>query len=221
MPATSSNGRRGPYSKSDAVRARILDVGVATFGRLGYAATSTRLLAERAEVTLPAITYYFGGKEGLYRACAADVADRFIATTTDAARIARDMLAGRTEVAGIRTAFQNLAGSVVDAMLGASGASRNGVFAMRELLDPGPGFDIMFERLWKPGIELIARLIARLRGYDEVVEADLIDAQLLLASISAFQSGAGVATRIAPWNEIGPAQIAAVKARIAGQIERM
>jgi AcrR family transcriptional regulator len=38
------------------------------FAEQGYEATSTRLLAERAGVKLPAIPYYFGSKEGLYRA---------------------------------------------------------------------------------------------------------------------------------------------------------
>ena len=49
-------------------RRRILDTALEVFAAEGYEGASTRLLAERAGVNLPAIQYYFGSKEGLYRA---------------------------------------------------------------------------------------------------------------------------------------------------------
>lgn len=216
-----SDGGRGPYSKSDAVRARILEVGLAMFGELGFAATSTRLLAERAAVTLPALTYYFGSKEGLYRACAREVADRFIATTNAASALASDALHQHAEAAQVRAAFQQLMRSVVDAMTGTAHVSYGGSFALRELLEPGPGFDIMFERLWRPGIELCARLIARLHGRDAANEADIVDAQMLLASVSPFQIGANVAKRVSGWDSIGPAEREMIKHRLVAHIERI
>src|SRR5579875_1676289 len=41
------------------------------FASHGYEGATTRVLARRARVTLPAIQYYFGSKEGLYRATVA------------------------------------------------------------------------------------------------------------------------------------------------------
>lgn len=42
----------------------------------------------------------------------------------------------------------------------ASGAS---LFIQRELADPGAAFDILFEQLWRPGVELVGQLISAAR----------------------------------------------------------
>src|SRR5450830_406827 len=49
-------------------RQRLLDAGLALFAAHGYAETSTREIALTAQVNVAAISYYFGDKEGLYRA---------------------------------------------------------------------------------------------------------------------------------------------------------
>ena len=59
----------GRYPCGEETRQRIIDTAVEIFGRQGFAATSTRDLAEAAEIKTPAIQYYFGSKLGLYDAC--------------------------------------------------------------------------------------------------------------------------------------------------------
>jgi AcrR family transcriptional regulator len=49
-------------------RARLLAAGLRLFAQQGYAKTSTRELAEEAQVNVASISYYFGDKAGLYRA---------------------------------------------------------------------------------------------------------------------------------------------------------
>ena len=49
-------------------RERLLQAGLRLFALQGYAKTSTRELAEAAQVNVAAISYYFGDKAGLYRA---------------------------------------------------------------------------------------------------------------------------------------------------------
>ncbi|MFK5108554.1 TetR family transcriptional regulator, partial [Klebsiella pneumoniae] len=61
-----SNG----YRKGEESRRRILEAALREFGRVGYAAATTRAIALQAETTLPSLQYYFGGKQGLYLACA-------------------------------------------------------------------------------------------------------------------------------------------------------
>jgi len=60
--------RPGSYTRGEDTRRRILDAALEIFAAEGYEGASTRVLAERAGVNLPAIQYYFGNKEGLYRA---------------------------------------------------------------------------------------------------------------------------------------------------------
>jgi len=68
MSITTLRHRPGTYLRGEETRRRILGTALEMFAEQGYEATSTRLLAERAGVNLPAIPYYFGSKEGLYRA---------------------------------------------------------------------------------------------------------------------------------------------------------
>jgi TetR/AcrR family transcriptional regulator, regulator of cefoperazone and chloramphenicol sensitivity len=56
----------GP-SNEDA-RARLLAAALRLFAQQGFAKTSTRELAEEAQVNVASISYYFGDKAGLYRA---------------------------------------------------------------------------------------------------------------------------------------------------------
>jgi TetR/AcrR family transcriptional regulator, regulator of cefoperazone and chloramphenicol sensitivity len=60
--------RPSTHQRGEDTRRRILETAIEIFGTYEYDGASTRLLAERAGVNLPAIQYYFGSKEGLYRA---------------------------------------------------------------------------------------------------------------------------------------------------------
>ncbi len=52
---------------AERTRERILDAALAEFADKGYAGARVRQIAERAGVNAQLISYYFGGKEGLYR----------------------------------------------------------------------------------------------------------------------------------------------------------
>ncbi len=54
--------------QTDDARDRLLQAGLRLFALQGFSKTSTRELAEAAQVNVAAISYYFGDKAGLYRA---------------------------------------------------------------------------------------------------------------------------------------------------------
>lgn len=54
---------------SERTRARIVDAAVLSFSAEGFSAMTTRRLAEAAEVNVATLSYHFGSKEGVYRAC--------------------------------------------------------------------------------------------------------------------------------------------------------
>ncbi len=59
---------RAPRADGQAARARLLASALQLFADKGFAATSTREIAQAADVNLAAIAYYFNDKAGLYRA---------------------------------------------------------------------------------------------------------------------------------------------------------
>src|ERR1700758_3024984 len=68
--------RPGSQQRGEDTRRRILETAFELFASDGFEGASTRTLAERAGVNLPAIQYYFGSKEGLYRAVVEQITDR-------------------------------------------------------------------------------------------------------------------------------------------------
>ena len=57
-----------PAAAPEDARQRLLNAGLRLFAQQGFAKTSTREVAQAAQVNVAAISYYFGDKLGLYRA---------------------------------------------------------------------------------------------------------------------------------------------------------
>lgn len=75
-PAKSATPRKAPKKKRagpgrpegvSTIRDEILDAAEVEFAEQGYAGTSLRTVAERAQVTQALINYYFGSKHGLFK----------------------------------------------------------------------------------------------------------------------------------------------------------
>ncbi|MBS1239616.1 MAG: hypothetical protein H6R45_322 [Proteobacteria bacterium] len=49
---------------------RLIETAIDQFGRLGFEGASTREISRASDTAMSSITYHFGGKEGLYLACA-------------------------------------------------------------------------------------------------------------------------------------------------------
>ncbi|HYM61308.1 MAG TPA: TetR/AcrR family transcriptional regulator [Thermoanaerobaculia bacterium] len=62
---------------ADSPRDRLLVAATALFTSRGYAGTSVREIVEHAGVTKPVLYYYFGNKEGIYRALVAQLLSEF------------------------------------------------------------------------------------------------------------------------------------------------
>ena len=56
------------------MREKLLDIAIDHFGRRGFEGAATRAIAADADTAMSQITYHFGGKEGLYLACADHIA---------------------------------------------------------------------------------------------------------------------------------------------------
>src|ERR1700722_19164115 len=82
----------GGYRKGEETQQRILDVALKAFGEASFLAVTTRQIAEAADVSLPTLQYYFESKEGLYRACAETIVDRYRRHANVAAEDARRAL---------------------------------------------------------------------------------------------------------------------------------
>lgn len=65
---SAANRKRAPRSDGAEARQRLVMAGLQLFAAKGFAKTSTREIAQAANVNIAAISYYFGDKAALYRA---------------------------------------------------------------------------------------------------------------------------------------------------------
>ena len=187
----------GGYRKGEETRRRILAIALRAFGNHGFAAVTTRQIAEAAGINLPALTYYFGNKEGLYLACAHDIASSFRLGVGDIAETAAAALGEPITADEARDLLKRLSASLAQFLLSADGAQDRALFVQQDMASPGPAFEILYAELWRPGIELAAALIARttagrLSGADSKVRA-----VLMIASLTGFSSGQRIIARTA------------------------
>lgn len=208
-------------SKGDESRQRILEAALIEFGRWGFKAATTRRIVERAKTTLPPLNYYFGNKEGLYCACVEEMILRFNATTgpaiTDAERAIEDNVDPETA----RAKLKHLLTAAVELMLGNSHFKEGSNLIARELSEPGPGFDIFYEKLWLPGIERQARLISRIKSEAETSAESRVQAILLISSVASFHARRLVAQRAIGWESIGADQRAVLTKILHQQVDNI
>ncbi len=155
--------RPAVQARGEDTRRRILEAALHLFAAHGYEGTSTRQIAEGAVVNLPAIQYYFGNKEGLYRAIIHDITadtDRHMSPVLERVHAALEAAATPREEL-IALLGEMLETFVVLVTSGPHVASRRLIFARAEI-EESPGLDILHEngmqQIFNPCLALVSRL---------------------------------------------------------------
>lgn len=205
------------YRKGEETRARILDAALTAFGNSGFSSVTTRQIAKQAGVNLPALTYYFGNKRGLYLACAHEIVARYRAGIGTVAEVSYAALHEPLIPDDARILLKRLFAALARFLLSTPGTRNPALFVQREIASLGPAFEILYAELWRPGIELVTNLIIQMtNGRLSEIEAQ-VRAVLMISSLTGFLSGLPVIARTA-----GEADhLALVIAAIEEQIESL
>jgi AcrR family transcriptional regulator len=223
MVSASSRPRHLPghsYARGLEARQRIIDVAIRAFGNLGFDNASTRAIAKLARVNLGSLRYYFGSKEKLYRACAEHIAtygeDRLEAFTD---RI-RTMVAGSD---GSRERLLEIARVVVETLLEHLVTPQRPspwvMFLVREQMNPGPGYEILYQRLTRRFIELWCGLVGRILGRSAHDEVSLLKTFCIMGQLFTFERNLYTVKRSLGWDEINAKRLAKMKRVLWQQIE--
>jgi TetR/AcrR family transcriptional regulator, regulator of cefoperazone and chloramphenicol sensitivity len=209
----------GGYAKGEAARQRILEAALAAFGEGGFKGATTRQIAEAAGVNLPALKYYFGGKEGLYLACAETIVERYRARMVEPILRTQAMLEARHTPEEARAALKIVLGALADQMMETREAEAWAGFVLREMAEPGPAFAILYEQVWSPGVNIVAYMIALAGDLDG--RAARIEALLLISSLSAFGTALPMSLRYLGWEDVGGARFVQVMRNLDRRIDEM
>lgn len=186
--------------------ARILGAGMRCFAREGFAGATTRMIAAEAGVTLPVIAYHFGNKDGLHRACAQEIVEQHRRRLLPLTSAAREAASGPLAPEAAREWLEKILGALV-AMITADAEQRLTTdFVLREMSEQGPGYALLYEELWHPGIGLVADLIAIARKRVPGNEEDRAGALMLIASLSAFTREEPISRAFLGWKALDQAR---------------
>lgn len=138
---------RLPNQDSAATRERIVAEAIAAFSAEGFSAMTTRRLAQAAGVNVATLSYHFGSKEGLYRACVDAVYTRLSSRGADLL----PRVVGTSPEQMMRTLYRM------------AREEQEGVrLLLREVLDHGRLTAPTQEAHFLPGIEQYASLLMQL-----------------------------------------------------------
>lgn len=221
VPGQPKRPQQGGYARGDETRQKVIDAGLDVFGALGLEAASTRAIAQRAGVNLPALHYYFGGKDGLYRACADHIADRMELHLQPAETAITEALAGP----GIpeeerRELLHKLLNAVAEVMVGSREPEPWVRFIIREQASPTPAFDVLYERIMSKVIGMTAALLGSILGVDKDDPDIQIRAMGLVGQLLFFRIARETALRTLGWKAVDVDGLGMIKSVLRDQTNR-
>ena len=199
-------------------REALIRAAITRFGEEGYAAASIRAIAAEAGVNLSLISYYFGGKQGLYEACARDIVDRLSAIA------GRAILPFGGEAAELPPADASLGvleralSAMVDFLVREEASQAVVRFIMRELGNPGLVVDILYDDVMQPVHAAACRLWAAATGGDADSEALKLTVFSMIGQVVYFRIARPVVQRRLGWKEMGVGEVEAIKAAIIANL---
>lgn len=186
---TAGRGRQGTQARGEDTRRRILETALDLFAAHGYEGTSTRQIAEGAGVNLPAIQYYFGNKEGLYRAIIEDIVadtERHMAELLPRVQAALDRAdATPAELSELLCEmFETFVALVTS---GTQVESRRLFFARAEV-EETPGIDRLHDNGMRQIFNPCLALLSRIHGKPETVPEMTMRTMALIGQVVIFCS---------------------------------
>ena len=176
-------------ASGDETRARLITAATEVFIAEGFRAARVQDIAERAGLRLSAINYHFTSKEGLYLAVMRQHAETALAAaplTPPAADLP------------LRERFEFAVRALASRLLAAHGGTRIGELMVRELVNPTPVLDALFENFLAPQSALFLGLVREIVGPvvpDDVLRRSLIS---IVGQCMVYLTGAPMIRRIAP-----------------------
>jgi AcrR family transcriptional regulator len=160
-------------SSPPSTEGRLLNTAIDHFGRVGIEGASTRAIAAAAGTTMSAITYHYGGKQGLYLAAARHIADQMaermapaLAASAARGRGGEGADAALTELLAILDRF-------AEVMVHPESAAW-ARFVVREQMEPTEAFDVLYGGMMGRLVDHLSALIVRImEGRCDVAEARL------------------------------------------------
>ncbi|MGA8096242.1 MAG: CerR family C-terminal domain-containing protein [Steroidobacteraceae bacterium] len=187
------------YARGEHTRRRLLETAIELFAELGYERASTRAIARRAGVSLPALQYYFGGKAGLHLACAEYLTEDVRARLGPAAERVQLAL-GHRELP--RAELLQLMRAVLEPFLEAVAAERPeswALFFARAEGEQTVAFEAIFQQIASPLLGIVREILGRLLGQSAASPEVAVRAVFAIGQLALVRRARPIVLRVLGW----------------------
>ena len=168
-------------------RSNLIQAGLELFSRFSFDGVSTRTLADHAGANLAGIQYHFGGKEGLYCAVAQHIVEQTRKwLDPEITRIEKSFEHGAPSREECFILVCRLLDSSTVNVLGAPDSKKLFGFTVREQVEPGAAFDIMYEGIVKPMHNCFCLLIGNIMDLPPASDETKLRAFGLMGQVVSF-----------------------------------
>jgi TetR/AcrR family transcriptional regulator, regulator of cefoperazone and chloramphenicol sensitivity len=192
---------------------RLIQAAIEQFAQSGMSAVGTRAIADAAGMQMSAITYHFGGKEGLYLACARHIAKLMSERIAPLLQLAESGCTDQGGAAGARAAILTFLGGFVTVMVRDELAPW-APFVLREQMNPTPAFKILYEGAMQRILALLGDLLQRVAGGALTAEETRIRSIALVGQVLAFRFCRAALMYATGWESVGVGEIEVVRTAV-------
>lgn len=197
-------------------RSRLIQAGIEIFAENGFNATTTRMLADKAQVNLSAIPYYFRSKEGLYQATVEHIADVLGGHLVPFLERISATPAGELDPPAARALLGEGLSAMISVMCGDPGTMPFSKIILREQMAPTAAFDRIYPKVMARILEAFSTLIAAATGETDPRECSL-QAILFIGQVMVFRAGRATVTRRLAMEGYTPAEIEEIQAGVVSR----
>lgn len=206
-PRAGSTQQRG-----EDTRLRILRTALRVFAEEGYDGASTRTLAQQAGVNLPALQYYFGNKEGLYRAVVdhiSGIVESRVGPVTEQIRASMaDGPLPRCRALDLLCRMLDAFVTLVTDQTSPDWEARALFFARAEI-EPQPALETLHQHVLRQIVEPCAMLVGELTGQASNAEATVLRTVALIGQVSVFCNRK--AHQVLGWTHLDEARVRVIQ----------
>jgi TetR/AcrR family transcriptional regulator, regulator of cefoperazone and chloramphenicol sensitivity len=180
----------GGYARGEETRARIITAALKLFGQQGFDGSSTRDIAQAAEVNAPALQYYFDNKEGVFIAVVETIVARVWDFVAPVVEHAERLVADGADDTALIEAFCDIQAKLAEFMFTAQDAEDWSLFMARLHAGEGPpgGFKILYECMAKRISSVTSTIVGLLIGRPAEDEETVIRTVSLTGQVTVFQA---------------------------------
>jgi AcrR family transcriptional regulator len=213
IDATGLHYRPASQARGEETMRRILEAAIEVFAAEGYDGASTRALADRAKVNLPAIQYYFGSKQGLYRAAIGQIVAMVELHLAPAAAKVTDSLAGPRDPDRLFDALYAMLDAFTALVTSHRAAASHSTFISRAEIEDQAALETLHESVTRLGVRPAMEVIARLLDRSPEDEEVLVRTLAILGQIFIFHNKCSnkSARQSMHWDELDDRKVALIQ----------